>query len=73
MDDEKTKRRAKAKLKGCPDGAQVRAARAAAGHSVTAAAKVIYCGRRQWHKYEVEEAFMPKASFELYRIKTGQF
>ncbi len=61
------------KQKGGPSAQQVRIARLCAKHTTRAAALTIYCSVRQWQKYESGGAFMSKALFELYRLKTGQF
>lgn len=55
-----------------PDPSEIRAARAAAGHSQAAAAAVVYVARITWQCWELGTRAMPPGLFELYLIKTGQ-
>lgn len=49
----------------------IRAARAAAGHTQTQAARVIYSTLRTWQKWEGGERRMHPALFELYVLKVS--
>jgi DNA (cytosine-5)-methyltransferase 1 len=51
---------------------RVRAARAAAGHTQSEAAALIYRTRRAWQDWESGARNVDPAAFELYLIKTGQ-
>lgn len=74
MDVVRKKREVKANVvKASPTAQEVRKARMAAKQSTWSAANVVYVTTRQWQKYESGTAVMSAASFELYRMKTGQF
>lgn len=55
-----------------PTAHQVRAARAAAGHTAAQAAALIYMEARAWRYYEAGTREMHPAIWELYRIKCAQ-
>lgn len=54
-----------------PKPTEVRAARAAAGLSQTAAAALIYCTRRGWQEWEAGNRRMHPGLWELFKIKTS--
>jgi len=54
-----------------PSPEEVRAARAAGGHTQTQAARSIYCTLRAWQRWEAGDRCMHPAMFELYVIKAG--
>jgi len=56
-----------------PTPERIRAARAASGHSQSAAAAVVHVSWRTWQLWEYGTRGMPLAAWELYRIKNGQF
>jgi len=55
-----------------PRPEDIRAARAAFGHTQTQAARSIYCTLRAWQQWEAGDRRMHPAMFELYKIKTKQ-
>jgi len=56
-----------------PTPGRIRAARQASGHSQSAAADVVHVSWRTWQSWEYGARQMPRAAWELYRIKTGHF
>ena len=54
-----------------PRPENIRAARAAFGHTPTQAAQSIYCTLRAWQRWEAGDRCMHPAMFELYVIKAG--
>lgn len=55
-----------------PTAARVRAMREKVGLTQWEAARVIYITTNAWQKYENGSRIMPRHSFELFKIKTGQ-
>ena len=64
--------------RGRPSGASnpapeaVRAAREAVGHTQTVAASTVHSTLRRWQDWEGGTARMHPATFDLYRLMTGQ-
>lgn len=55
-----------------PSAADIRAARAVAGHSQRAAGAAIGVGFRTWQQWEGSKHAMPPAMLQLYLLLTGQ-
>ncbi len=55
-----------------PTPTEIRAARAATGHSQEVAGAVVYVERITWQTWERGTRSMPPGLFELYLLKTGQ-
>lgn len=57
------------KLLPVPAPAQIKATRKDAGLTQAEAAKLVYCSREAWSKWEVGSNQMPRAYWELFKIK----
>ena len=55
-----------------PTPDEIRAARDAVGATQAEAAAKVYCHTYTWVKWERGERRMPRATYELFLIKTGQ-
>ena len=56
-----------------PSKEEVRAARAAAGLTQTAAATLVHATCRSWQHWEAGDRRMHPGVWELFRIKSGEF
>ena len=55
-----------------PTPDEIRAARAAAGHTQTEAGAIVWVAMRTWQDWESGARSMPAAAWELYMVKTGR-
>ena len=55
-----------------PTTQEIAAARATAGQTTTEAAAEVHAAARTWQQWEAGDRKMPRASWELYLLHTGQ-
>lgn len=55
-----------------PTTQEIATARATAGHTTAEAAAEVHAAARTWQQWEAGDRKMPRASWELYLLHTGQ-